>query len=176
MRGWTSTRVIKTPGHSRIPIYEGDRQNIKGTLLVKNLILCDPEDPIPVSKSRIRPLLTVSSNMPLYDILNEFQTGKSHIAIVRSCISQEVVGIVSLEDIVEELIQEEIVDETDVYIDVQRRVRVARMLRTLSSKEDSLKVPIEQLRPIIADSNTDIVIGPPSPSERTYLLQVDSSY
>jgi len=171
----TMVKILET-GHSRIPIYEGDRQNIKGTLLVKNLILCDPEDPIPVSKSRIRPLLTVSSNMPLYDILNEFQTGKSHIAIVRSCISQEVVGIVSLEDIVEELIQEEIVDETDVYIDVQRRVRVARMLRTLSSKEDSLKVPIEQLRPIIADSNTDIVIGPPSPSERTYLLQVDSSY
>lgn len=35
-------------------------------------------------------------------------------------------GIITLEDVIEELIQEEIIDETDVFVDVQKRIRVAR--------------------------------------------------
>jgi len=173
----TIVKILDT-GHSRIPIFEGERQNIKGMLLVKNLILFDPEEAVPVSKSRIRPLPTVPSIMPLYDILNEFQTGKSHMALVRSPLSQEIVGIVSLEDVLEELIQEEIVDETDVYIDVESRVRVARMFRTLSHKQDeSLKVPLEQLRPIVMDAKADFIVGSPDePSEETpLLLHIESS-
>ncbi|GFY86163.1 methyltransferase, putative [Actinidia rufa] len=74
--------AIMTMGHSRVPIYAGNPTNIIGLILVKNLLTVDPEDAVPVRKMLIRKIPRVSENMPLYDILNEFQKGHSHIAIV----------------------------------------------------------------------------------------------
>uniref|UniRef100_A0A5B6ZAE3 DUF21 domain-containing protein n=1 Tax=Davidia involucrata TaxID=16924 RepID=A0A5B6ZAE3_DAVIN len=78
--------LILEKGHSRVPVYYEQPTNIIGLVLVKNLLTIHPEDEVPVKNVTIRRIPRVPETMPLYDILNEFQKGHSHMAIVvRQC-------------------------------------------------------------------------------------------
>ncbi|XP_030530602.1 DUF21 domain-containing protein At2g14520-like [Rhodamnia argentea] len=215
--------LIIRKGHSRVPIYAGSPTNIIGLILVKNLIKCHPEDETPVKDVTIRKIPRVQDCLPLYDILNQFQKGHSHMAVVIKCktglndieenakpttisinvdsdskqqgnisgsghqsgqkeqrtmlsnsptvystdnetqspypknmtelqkksysqskklkqgednilkedwesilsMEDEVVGIITMEDVIEELLQEEILDETDGYVDVHNKISIS---------------------------------------------------
>jgi ankyrin repeat/SOCS box protein 13/metal transporter CNNM len=68
---------IKLQGHSRVPVYKGERDNIVGMLLVKRLIHLDPEDCTPVTDlegANTSPP-SCATTTPLFDLLNQFQTG-----------------------------------------------------------------------------------------------------
>ena len=131
-------------GHSRIPVWSGRRDNVVGVMLTKRLIVINPEDERKVSTLSLRRPMFVSPHLSLYDCLNEFQRGVSHLVIVceqpqlaeaKSKAGEElpeeigIRGIVTLEDLLERLIKEEIVDETDPHgvmaelSGVQRRKR-----------------------------------------------------
>ncbi|KAL5988312.1 DUF21 domain-containing protein, partial [Asimina triloba] len=74
---------ILEKGHSRVPnvvltLEEGARY--PGT--VKNLLFINPEDEVLVKNVTIRKIPRVPEDMPLYNILNEFQKGHSHMAVV----------------------------------------------------------------------------------------------
>ncbi|RLN58955.1 hypothetical protein BBJ28_00016459 [Nothophytophthora sp. Chile5] len=122
---------ILASGHSRIPVYKTLKSNIVGLLLVKKLIVLDPDDARPIRDLVLRKPILVTPSGSCYSMLNEFQKGRSHIALVTketelvaACwrdhqpIPSHVVfeGIVTIEDVIEEIIQEEIEDESDVYV------------------------------------------------------------
>ncbi|CAN1818213.1 DUF21 domain-containing protein At2g14520 [Linum perenne] len=78
--------LILENGHSRVPVYYEQPTNIIGLVLVKNLLTIHPEDATPVKNVTIRRIPRVQEHLPLYDILNEFQKGHSHMAVVvRKC-------------------------------------------------------------------------------------------
>ncbi|CAG8486522.1 11194_t:CDS:2 [Ambispora leptoticha] len=125
---------ILTAGYSRIPIYEPPNPtNFIGMLLVKKLISYDPEDALPVNTLPVNGI-TLSSlpetapETSCLDILNFFQEGRSHMVLVTENPGGEggALGVITLEDVIEELIGEEIIDETDVYVDVHKKVEVIR--------------------------------------------------
>ncbi|XP_057500116.1 DUF21 domain-containing protein At2g14520-like [Actinidia eriantha] len=74
--------LIMEMGHSRVPVYYEQPKNIIGLVLVKNLLTVNPADGRPVKNATIRRIPRVPEAMPLYDILNEFQKGHSHMAAV----------------------------------------------------------------------------------------------
>ena len=156
--------------HSRFPVFEPKRPNeFVAMVIVKQLILCDPDDPVTLRSlweehsPAMKPISYVAKDLPLYDLLNQFQTGKSHLSVVMegptvNTLSvptvyqsadmandgnkhpdSKIIGIITLEDVIEELIQEEIIDESDVYIDVHKRIQVARAkaARRLHSHEEA---------------------------------------
>jgi len=118
--------LILSAGYSRIPIHEpGNPTNFVGMLLVKILITYDPED---AKLVREFPLATLPETRPetsCLDIVNFFQEGKSHMVLVSEFPGEDhgALGVVTLEDVIEELIGEEIIDESDVYIDVHKAIR-----------------------------------------------------
>ncbi|KAI6715202.1 hypothetical protein JHW43_002320 [Diplocarpon mali] len=118
--------TILSAGYSRIPIYEpGNEQNFVGMLLVKILITYDPEDCKKVSEFALATLPETRPETSCLDIVNFFQEGKSHMVLVSENPGENygAIGVVTLEDVIEELIGEEIIDESDVYIDVHKAIR-----------------------------------------------------
>jgi len=117
---------ILTAGYSRIPIHAPDNPfNFVGMLLVKILIAYDPEDARPVSEFALAVLPEIAPDVSCLDILNFFQEGNTHMVMVSESPGENsgAVGVVTLEDVIEELIGEEIVDESDVFIDVHKAIR-----------------------------------------------------
>lgn len=118
--------IILSAGYSRIPIYAPDNtRNFVGMLLVKMLITYDPEDALRVRDFALATLPETRPETSCLDIVNFFQEGKSHMVLVSDFPGEPygALGVVTLEDVIEELIGEEIIDESDVFIDVHKAIR-----------------------------------------------------
>ncbi|KAK9492340.1 hypothetical protein V1508DRAFT_462374 [Lipomyces doorenjongii] len=117
---------ILKAGYSRIPIHTpNEPYNFIGMLLVRILISYDPEDAQPVSTFPLATLPETKPDTTCLNVLNYFQEGKSHMMLVSASPGEAygALGVVTLEDVIEELIGEEIVDESDVYVDISQGIR-----------------------------------------------------
>ncbi|XP_072515693.1 metal transporter CNNM4 isoform X3 [Salminus brasiliensis] len=125
---------IMESGYTRIPVYEDERSNIVDILYVKDLAFVDPDDCTTlktVTKFYNHPVHFVFHDTKLDAMLEEFKKGKSHLAIVQRVNNEgegdpfyEVLGLVTLEDVIEEIIKSEILDESDLYTDNRNRKKV----------------------------------------------------
>ena len=100
---------ILSSGYSRIPIYRaGNDSDFVGMLLVKTLITYDPEDRIPVRDVPLGAIVETRPETSCLDIINFFQEGKSHLVLVSDVPGSDhgALGVVTLEDVIEELIGE----------------------------------------------------------------------
>ena len=104
-------KCIVDNNYSRIPVYQDNKDNIRGVLYIKDLL---PHLSKPANfrwQSLIRPPYFVPETKKIDDLLREFQENKVHIAIVVDEFGGTS-GIVTLEDILEEIVGE-INDEYD---------------------------------------------------------------
>lgn len=100
-------------GYSRLPIYGGEKANIVGILYVKDLITEDENIMIKQTEEAFdRNFIVVRPGELLDAVLARMLKRRQHLAIVRSR-NDQFLGVISLEDIIEEIIQQEIVDEDD---------------------------------------------------------------
>lgn len=101
-------RLIARERHSRIPVYEGQKDNVIGILYLRDLL--GHRKNTPVQKLMKEPYV-VPESKPISDLMRKFQKRREHLALV---VDEHgiVTGIVTLEDILEEIVGE-IVDESE---------------------------------------------------------------
>jgi putative hemolysin len=102
---------IVDSGYSRIPVFHNDLDHIKGILYIKDLLPhLDKADSFNW-QSLLRPAYYIPEAKKINDLLKEFQTSKIHMAVVIDEYGGTL-GIITLEDILEEIVGE-ITDESD---------------------------------------------------------------
>lgn len=111
------SKVLES-GYSRIPVYSGSPDNISGIINMKDLLMLSSNKDLVVLQDIIYPPTIVNESKKVSELLKEFQRGHTHIAVVVDS-QNKTQGIITLEDLVEEIVGE-IEDEYDVKINDYR--------------------------------------------------------
>ncbi len=120
--------VIDT-AHSRFPVYEGERENIIGVLLAKDLLKLRRAPELNV-RALLRPPVYVPESKGLNELLREFQSNRNHQAIVIDEFGR-VAGLITIEDVLEQIVGEiedefdTAEDEGDIFCLVDRSYRIS---------------------------------------------------
>lgn len=184
-------------GHTRVPVYEGRADNIVSLLFCKDMLGIGFERELSLSavlesfgaSARVR---TISGHCKLNEALDYCKRERVHMLIVVSGEADDdggarggggarAIGIVTMEDFLEEILQEEIVDETDVYVHNQAAstkamVSAATFAGRLSARSQTQPsegegdppsgqpVPSQQLRPALRSRSRAARLAASKPS------------
>ena len=101
--------VIET-GHSRFPVYEGQRENVIGILMAKDLLKLQRSPDLNL-RTMLRPAVFVPESKNLNELLRDFRSNRNHLAMVIDEFGNTA-GLITIEDVLEEIVGE-IEDEFD---------------------------------------------------------------
>jgi CBS domain containing-hemolysin-like protein len=136
-------------GHSRIPVFEGNVDNIIGVIYAKDILKAVLPAPSQVTiRELLRPALFVPPAKRVDDLMHEMQAARTHVAVVVDEYGQTA-GLVSMEDLVEEIVGEiydefeksfkmtEKIDEKTTIIDARLNIAdVNKMLEIALPEKD----------------------------------------
>ena len=103
--------MIVETARSRVPVYKGNKENIIGYVHINDILWLWKEKKENLIKKSIKPAYFISPNKKISELLKELQKGTTHVAFVKNN-KDRIIGMVTLEDIVEEIVGE-ILDEYD---------------------------------------------------------------
>jgi CBS domain containing-hemolysin-like protein len=130
--------VTRLSSHSRIPVYDKEPNNINGIVMRRDILQAAAEDKYLVKLSTLmRPVHFVPETAPLNRILMDFFDRQQHLFVVVDEYGS-MTGIISMEDVIEEIVGREIVDESDKANDMRELART----RNLVSSAGELKTDI----------------------------------
>ena len=153
------TQVLKSiveNGYSRMPVYEGSQDNIKGVLYIKDLLPHLNKGDNFRWQSLIRPAYFVPETKMIDDLLRDFQKNHIHIAVVVDEFGGTS-GIITLDDIIEEIVGEindEYDEEERQYVKVDEGVYVFEAKILLADFYKVLDTEYEEFESIVGEADT----------------------
>ena len=140
--------IVIEHGYSRLPVYRENLDTIEGVLYVKDLLAHLKEDANFSWQSLLRPAYFVPETKKINDLLEEFQSKKVHLAIVVDEYGGTS-GIVSMEDILEEIVGEindEYDEKEETYIKIRNNAYIFEastllndFIKIVDADQDSFK-------------------------------------
>lgn len=117
------TNEARLWSHSRLPVYKGEADNVTGTIMSRDVLLAAAEQRHDTKLSElISPVHFVAETSPLNRILVEFIELHLHLFVVVDEYGA-VTGVISMEDVLEEIVGKEIMDESDKTRDMRELAR-----------------------------------------------------
>lgn len=114
-------------GHSRFPVYKVDLEHVVGTLYIKDLVQL--RDRKRVEDAMDKKIFFVNEEQTLEHVLHAFLRTHHHLFMVINEF-KEVVGIITIEDVIEHVLGREIIDEFDQYHDMRAVAKAAAQKST----------------------------------------------
>ncbi len=129
--------LIKLSSHSRIPIYNREPNNVTGIIMRKDVLQAAAEGKPKLTLSRFKtPAHFVPETAPLNRILIDFFDRRQHLFVVVDEYGT-MTGIISMEDVLEEIVGREIIDETDKEKDMRELARSQTIESQINVEETS---------------------------------------
>ncbi|KIY70151.1 hemolysin [Cylindrobasidium torrendii FP15055 ss-10] len=179
----TVARILSS-GYSRFPVHEaGHPTAFVGLLLIKKLLTYDPAQALPVSSLPLSILPEALPTINCFQALDYFQVGRAHLLLISRTpgYAGGALGVITLEDIIEEILTAEIVDETDQYEDnvhkrTARRMTTANVMEGIVERNSQYSVvPTDEAAGPVMSESTSLLLATPKRVEYASMRKLEPS-